>query len=259
MLTVIKIGGNIIDDANKLYAFINDFSKIERPKILVHGGGKLATEMGLRLNIQPNYVDGRRITDKETLELVTMVYGGLINKNLVAALQSVGCNAIGFTGADANIIKAVKRPVKDVDYGFVGDVADSGIEPKILMAVLNLGLVPVIAPLTHDGNGNMLNTNADTIAQEIAKAMAISMNVQLVYCFEKNGVLLNVEDDNSAIKQINTDDFEKLKDDGVISGGMIPKIKNACDAVRSGVERVIIGNAVYLSDILKGNSGTSIQ
>ncbi|MBS1772033.1 MAG: acetylglutamate kinase [Bacteroidetes bacterium] len=259
MLTVIKIGGNIIDDADKLHAFINDFSKIDGSKILVHGGGKLATEMGLKLSIQPNYVDGRRITDKETLELVTMVYGGLINKNIVAGLQALGCNAIGFTGADANIIKAVKRPIKDIDYGFVGDVVGSGIEPKILTTLLELGLVPVIAPLTHDGNGSMLNTNADTIAQEIAKAMAAIMNVQLIYCFEKNGVLLNAEDDNSVIRQINTSDFDQLKDDSIISGGMIPKIKNACDAVRSGVERVVIGNAIYLSDILKGNSGTVIQ
>jgi acetylglutamate kinase len=259
MLTVIKIGGNIIDDADKLNAFISDFSKIEGHKILVHGGGKVATEIGLRLDIHPQYVDGRRITDKETLELVMMVYGGLINKTIVAALQAAGCNAIGFTGADANIVKAIRRPVKDIDYGFVGDVTDSGVESKILTTFLGLGLVPVIAPLTHDGNGSILNTNADTIAQEIAKTMTTITDVQLIYCFEKNGVLLNAEDDNSTIKQIRAGDFEKLKQDGIISGGMIPKIKNACDAVRSGVERVVIGNASYLSDILNGNSGTTIQ
>lgn len=258
MLTVIKIGGNIIDDADKLHAFISDFSKIEEPKILVHGGGKLATEIGFKLNIQPNYVDGRRITDKETLELVTMVYGGLINKNIVAALQAAGCNAIGITGADANIIKAVKRPVKDIDYGFVGDVQNVGINTKSLTALLNLGLVPVIAPLTHDSNGSLLNTNADTIAQEIAKSLATIMDVQLIYCFEKNGVLLNVADDNSVIPQINTVGFEKLKKEGIISDGMLPKIKNACEAINAGVKKVIIGNAIYLPDILKGKSGTQI-
>ncbi len=258
MLTVVKIGGNIIDDAGKLEVFLENFSKLDMPKILVHGGGKLATEFGRRLNIEPNYVDGRRITDAETLELVTMVYGGLINKNIVAGLQKYHCNAIGLTGADGNVINANKRPVKVVDYGFVGDVSAAGVNNDILQSLLNSGLVPVLAPLTHDGHGTMLNTNADTIAQEVAKAMATHTDVQLVYCFEKNGVLQDVGNDNSVIRQIQVVDFEQLKTDGVISGGMIPKIENACNAVIAGVRRVVIGNADYLDDIVKGKTGTEI-
>ncbi|HTN45546.1 MAG TPA: acetylglutamate kinase [Flavipsychrobacter sp.] len=259
MLTVIKIGGNIIDDANRLLTFLADFSRIDGAKILVHGGGKIATDIGFRLGIQPQYMDGRRITDKETLDLVTMVYGGLINKNIVAGLQELGSNAIGFTGADATIIKAKKRPVSDVDFGFVGDIDSSGINTGVIEAFLEMGLIPVIAPLTHDGEGNLLNTNADTIAQEIAKAMSAVMDVQLIYCFEKNGVLLNPDDEDSVISQIHTGDVDKLVNDRVISDGMIPKINNACEAVRSGVKRVVIGNASAINDILKGNNGTVIQ
>lgn len=258
MLTVVKIGGNVIDDAVKLQSFLADFGRIAGAKILVHGGGKIATEIGLKLNIQPDYVDGRRITDKQTLDLVTMVYGGLINKNITATLQSLGCNALGVTGADAGIIKAVKRPVKDVDYGYVGDIERTGVDAETLGALLKSGLVPVLAPLTHDGNGNMLNTNADTIAQEVAKAMSLMMEVQLIYCFEKNGVLLDPNDDNTVIQRINIQDFERLKSDGIVSGGMIPKVKNACDAVAAGVKRVFIGNAAFLDEILTGKSGTEI-
>lgn len=258
MLTVIKIGGNIIDDAGQLEAFICEFNKVEGPKILVHGGGKLATQIGLKLGIEPQYIEGRRITDMQTLELVTMVYGGLINKNIVAALQSIGCNAIGLTGADAGIINAIKRPVVDVDYGLVGDMTDTSVEAKILSRLLDLGLVPVLAPLTHDGNGCMLNTNADTIAQEVAKAMAATMDVQLIYCFEKNGVLKNADDESSVIHCISLRDCDELICEGVISGGMIPKLENACNAVRCGVKRVVIGNAAFLNDILSGKSGTEI-
>lgn len=258
MLTVIKIGGNIIDDAGKLEIFLENFSKLSMPKILVHGGGKLASEFGRRLDIEPNYVDGRRITDAETLELVTMVYGGLINKNIVAGLQKYSCNAIGLTGADGNVINANKRPVKTVDYGFVGDVSATGVDTNVLQSLLNSGLVPVLAPLTHDGHGTMLNTNADTIAQEVAKAMAAHTDVQLVYCFEKDGVLQDVDNDNSVIRQIQVADFEQLKIDGVISGGMIPKIENACNAVIAGVRRVVIGNADNLDDIVNGKTGTEI-
>lgn len=258
MLTVIKIGGNVIDDSGALEAFLCDFNKVEGPKILVHGGGKLATQFGLQLGIQPQYVHGRRKTDKQTLDLVTMVYGGLINKNIVAALQAKGCNAIGLTGADAGIVKAVKRPVVDVDYGFVGDVPESGVDINILASLLDLGLVPVMAPLTFDGNGGMLNTNADTVAQEVAKAMAAIMDVQLIYCFEKNGVLKNADDESSVIQQIKVAGFNALIDDGVISGGMIPKLENACNAVICGVKRVAIGNAAYINDMLSGKSGTVI-
>lgn len=235
-----------------------DFNKVEGPKILVHGGGKLATQFGLQLGIQPQYVHGRRKTDKQTLDLVTMVYGGLINKSIVAALQAKGCNAIGLTGADAGTVKAVKRPVVDVDYGFVGDVPESGVDINILASLLDLGLVPVVAPLTFDGNGGLLNTNADTVAQEVAKAMAAITDVQLIYCFEKNGVLKNADDESSVIQLIKVTGFNALIDDGVISGGMIPKLENACNAVICGVKRVAIGNAAYINDILSGKSGTVI-
>ncbi len=258
MLTVIKIGGNIIDDAGKLEAFICDFNKVEGPKILVHGGGKLAAQIGLKLGIQPQYINGRRKTDMQTLELVTMVYGGLINKNIVAALQSKGCNAIGLTGADAGVINAIKRPVVDIDYGFVGDMTDTSIDTKILTSMLDMGLVPVLASLTHDRNGCMLNTNADTIAQEVAKAMTATMDVQLIYCFEKEGVLKNADDESAIIHSISVRDFDELICAGVISGGMIPKLENACNAVRCGVKRVAIGNAASLQDILSGKTGTEV-
>lgn len=258
MLTIVKIGGNIIDDTGKLHAFLNDFSTIEGVKILVHGGGKMATEIGLKLDIQPCYIEGRRVTDKKTMDLVTMVYAGLINKNITAILQTLGCNSIGLTGADAGIIKAVKRPVKDIDYGFVGDIDKSGVNSKTLTSMLHLGLVPVIAPLTYDNSGTLLNTNADTIAQEVAKSMSAHMAVQLIYCFEKNGVLANPGSDESVIAKIDKADFERLKNDGVISGGMIPKVQNACEAIEAGVKKVIIGNAASLAEILTGNSGTEI-
>lgn len=258
MLTVVKIGGNVIDDKNQLADFLVAFSQVKGMKMLVHGGGKLATDFGLRLNVQPNYVHGRRITDKETLDLVTMVYGGLINKNLAAQLQALNCNAIGLTGADGNFIKSVKRPVSTIDYGYVGDVKDSGVDHLKIKQILDIGLIPVVAPLTHDGAGSMLNTNADTIAQELARAMAKVMEVQLIYCFEKNGVLLNAEDDESVIDRINVSDFEHLKSDGIITGGMIPKISNACEAVKAGVSRVVIGNAAFLTSIINGQGGTEI-
>lgn len=257
MLNVIKIGGNIIDDKQKLQSFINDFSKIDGPKILVHGGGKIATGIGQRLNIEPNYVDGRRITDAATLELVTMVYGGLINKNIVAAMQAAGCNAIGITGADADIISAVKRKAGITDYGYVGDV--TAVNIGVLKSLLDVALVPVIAPLTHDGEGNMLNTNADTIAQEIAKSMSSVMKVNLIYCFEKNGVLNDIDDDTSVISEILVLDFDRLKANWVINGGMLPKIENACNAVRNGVAQVVIGNSAYLYEMINGEKGTVIK
>jgi len=258
-LVVIKIGGNIIDDPAKLPGFLKDFATIEGYKILVHGGGKVATEMGKQLNIEPAYVNGRRITDAATLQVVTMVYGGLINKNIVAALQARGCNAIGLTGADGNIMPAHKRPVKEVDYGFVGDVDSSNVNATVIQQLLQAGLTPVLAPLTHDGAGTMLNTNADTIAQEIAKGMANLMQVKLVYCFEKNGVLSNPDDDDSAIGNIQADNFQQLIDSNVVSGGMIPKLENAFAAINAGVDKVVIGHADELHSLIEGTAGTTIS
>jgi len=258
-LKVIKIGGNIVDDKDALSSFLGAFAKVEGYKILVHGGGKVATEIGKKLGIEPNYVNGRRITDAPTLDLVTMVYAGLINKNIVAELQSIACNAIGLTGADGSVMPAVKRPVKDIDYGFVGDVTSDKINSRLVKALLEQGLTPVFTPLTHDGKGSLLNTNADTIAQEIAKAMAPYMPVELIYCFEKNGVLLDAEDDTSVINSITAADFNELKEAGAITGGMIPKLENAFAAIDAGVATVIIGHASELATIISGDSGTSIR
>lgn len=257
-VTIVKIGGCVIDDKMKLGTFLKEFSGLEGHKILVHGGGKIATDIGKRLCIAPNYIDGRRITDAATLELITMVYGGLINKNIVAMLQLFGSNAIGLTGADGALLPAVKRPVTDIDYGFAGDIDNDRVNGNLLLQFLQSGLVPVIAPLTYDGNGGLLNTNADTIAQEIAKKLARSMWVQLVYCFEKRGVLARANDDNSVINRITEKDFTALKEKGIVSGGMIPKLDNAISAVKVGVKKVIIGHADELTALIKGNAGTCI-
>lgn len=258
-LTIVKIGGNVIDDRTKLADFLKAFCAVDGYKILVHGGGKIATEIGGRLGIAPNYVNGRRVTDSETLNLVTMVYGGLINKHIVAALQALGCNAMGLTGADANLVPAVKRPAKEVDYGFVGDVNTEGINYSLIGELLRMGIVPVLAPLTHDGNGNMLNTNADTIAQEVAIAMAARMQVQLVYCFEKKGVLRDADDDRSVISTISESDFKQLADTGVVSGGMLPKLENALKAVGKRVGKVVIGHSDDLKELINGTAGTCIN
>jgi acetylglutamate kinase len=257
-LTVVKIGGNIIDNDDALADFLREFAKIEGKKILVHGGGKVATDIGRKLGVEPSYVDGRRITDKETLGIVTMVYGGLVNKNIVASLQSLGCNAIGLTGADGNILPAIKRPVKHIDYGFVGDITSDDIHTEVLNIFLRMGLIPVLAPLTHDVKGNILNTNADTIAQEVAKALAKDWNVELIYCFEKKGVLLDAANENSVIARITTEDFAELREKEVVSAGMIPKLENAFVAINGGVKKVIIGHAKELSDLCVAKAGTSI-
>jgi acetylglutamate kinase len=257
-LTVVKIGGNVIDDKGKLATFLKAFAALEGNKILVHGGGKVATDIGRKLEIEPNYVNGRRITDAATLELVTMVYGGLINKNIVASLQATGCNAIGLTGADGAVIPAEKRPIKDIDYGFVGDVRSEYVNSELISALLAAGAVPVFAPLTY-ADGSLLNTNADTIAQEVAKAMAKHMSVSLVYCFEKKGVLADAADDNSAINEITKQDLEELKEKGIVSGGMIPKLENAFEAIAHGVSKVMIGHADELAELVNGNSGTCIR
>jgi len=233
----------VIDDEKNLSSFLNDFAAVKGPKILVHGGGKIATKMGDSLGLESKYVNGRRITDAATIDLVTMVYGGLVNKKMVALLQSKGCNAIGLTGADANILPAKKRPVKEVDYGFVGDVDSSQLTVSSLQLLLKGGLVPVMAPLTHDGQGQMLNTNADTIASTLAVGLSTLYDVRLIYCFEKKGVLENVEDEHSVIRLITKDIYKQLLDGKKLFDGILPKIDNAFAAIGNGVQEVLIGDA----------------
>lgn len=257
-LYVIKIGGNIVDDEVKLASFLESFASINENKVLIHGGGKVATKIGEQLGIASKYVDGRRITDAATIDLVTMVYAGLINKKIIAQLQSRSCNALGVTGADGNLIPAVKRPVKEIDYGFVGDVKSEILKPDNWKNLINNGFVPVAAPITHDGNGQLLNTNADTIAQEVAKALSSDYEVSLIYSFEKSGVLLDVNDDSTLIKVLSPGYYSELKDKGSIFAGMIPKLDNAFSALKSGVRRVIIGKAEDLYSLIEGTSGTSI-
>jgi len=242
-LFVIKIGGNVIDNEANLSLFLDDFAAIKGPRILIHGGGKIATKIGDTLGIESKYVDGRRITDAATIDLVTMVYGGLVNKKMVAQLQSRGCNAIGLTGADANILPARKRPVKDIDYGFVGDTDSEQLKVDSLQLLLKGGLTPVIAPLTHDGKGQMLNTNADTVASTLAIALSGLYDIRLIYCFEKKGVLENVEDEQSVIPLITKAIYAQLLSDKKLFDGILPKIDNAFAAIGSGVKEVLIGDA----------------
>ena len=252
-LTIVKVGGAVVEDELQLSQLLKDFSAIEGRKVLVHGGGRKATKMAERLGIETKMVDGRRITDADMLEVVTMVYGGLVNKNLVARLQANGVNALGLTGADANAIRSHKRPLKNgVDYGFVGDVDQANGE--MLGRLIEAGITPVMAPLTHDGEGHILNTNADTIASETAKALADLYDVTLIFSFEKKGVLRNPDDDDSVIATINHADFARYKADGTISGGMLPKIENALNAVDAGVAKVII----TLATAIDGKHGTTI-
>ncbi|MDR2956405.1 MAG: acetylglutamate kinase [Prevotella sp.] len=251
-LTIIKVGGKIVEEEQSLKQLLNDFSKIEGNKILVHGGGRSATKLAERLGIESRMVNGRRITDKETLEVVTMVYGGLVNKNIVAGLQALGLNALGLTGADMNIIRSEKRPVRDIDYGYVGDVKE--VNADTLSFLIAQGVIPVLAPLTHDRQGNILNTNADTIAGETAKALARKFDVSLVYCFEKKGVLMDENDDDSVIPHLNRNDFDKLVKQQIIQGGMIPKLENAFESIESGVKEVIIMSASQIGN----NTGTTI-
>lgn len=244
-LTIVKVGGKIVEEADSLKKLLNDFGSISGRKILVHGGGRSATALAKRLGIETKMVDGRRITDKETLEVVLMVYAGLVNKQIIAGLQAKGCNAAGFTGADMDIVRAMKRPVKDVDYGFVGDIID--VNTGELEMLLDENVVPVIAPITHDGYGLLLNTNADTMASKLAIAFSERYQVNLVYCFEKDGVLSNPDDDKSVIHELDRDLYKKYKDEGVIIEGMIPKLDNAFNALNSGVARVLITNADNLT------------
>jgi acetylglutamate kinase len=257
-LNVIKIGGNVIDNSAKLHQFLLDFTALPGYKILVHGGGKIATELGDSLGVTAKMVDGRRVTDIETLRIVTMVYAGLINKNMVAQLQAKGCNAIGLTGADGNVIKATKRPVKDIDYGFVGDLNEESVSSETLAKLLEVGLIPVFCAITHDGDSQLLNTNADTIASAIAVAMSKTFETSLIYCFEKRGVLRDVEDDSSLVSEIRLADYDELKADGTVSGGMIPKLHNAFEAIQGGVKDVYIGKSDELSGISSHSFGTRL-
>jgi acetylglutamate kinase len=239
-LTIIKVGGKVVEEPESLNALLDKFIKISGYKILVHGGGRAATDMATRLGLETQMVEGRRITDAAMLEVVTMVYGGLVNKKIVAGLQARGCNAIGLTGADLDLIRAVKRPVGDIDYGFVGDIDD--INSRELRVLINENVVPVLAPLTHDGKGNLLNTNADTIASRIATELCNYFGTYLFYCFEKKGVLLNPEDKNSVIFELNLQLFNQYKEEGIISEGMIPKLETGFRAKRNGVKEVLITN-----------------
>lgn len=238
-VTLAKVGGNIIDDAQALEAFLKQFAALKGPKILVHGGGKLATKVSQAMQLKVNMVDGRRITDAPTLDVVTMVYSGKINTSIVAKLQAFGCNAIGFSGSDGKIIEAVKRPVQTIDYGFVGDVVT--VHPETLKLLLNNNITPVFCALTADHDGQLLNTNADTIAAELAIGLSQDFDTALYYCFEKNGVLRDINDDQSTITHITPNDFETLQQEGIVSEGMLPKLNNCFHAVKHNVSKVCLG------------------
>ncbi len=253
-ITIVKVGGKIVENPETLNLLLHDFSALPGKKVLVHGGGRTATDMASRLGIETHMVEGRRITDADMLRVVTMVYAGLVNKNVVARLQGCGVNALGLTGADMDVIRSHRRPLKNgIDYGFVGDV--DHVDGERLSMLVEAGITPVMAPLTHNGQGDMLNTNADTIAAETAKALATHYDVTLVYCFEHAGVLTNPDDEESVIPLITREKFELLKADGTVSGGMLPKIENSLAAVEAGVKRVVITKANKIGT----NQGTSIE
>ncbi|WP_455170119.1 acetylglutamate kinase [Aegicerativicinus sediminis] len=247
-LKVVKIGGNIIDNAEVLDSFLSDFSEIEGPKVLVHGGGKLASRLSSVMGVEVKMIDGRRITDDQTLDIITMVYAGKINKDIVAKLQKFNCNALGLTGADANIIRSEKRPVKEIDYGWVGDV--KGVDHHILKTFIEANITPVFCAITHDGKGQLLNTNADTIASELSIGLSNVYEVDLYYCFEKAGVLRDVADDQSVMEDINSKNYPTLVENGTIADGMLPKMKNCFHALENGVTEVHIGlpNMIFGKD-----------
>lgn len=255
-LFVIKIGGNIIDDDVKLQMFLASFVAVEGKKIMIHGGGKLATKLAAQLGVEQQMIDGRRITDAETLKIVTMVYAGYINKNIVAQLQSRGSNALGLCGADGNVIRSHKRTHATIDYGFVGDV--DVVNTSLLKSLLDQNVDVVLAPITHNKEGQLLNTNADTIAQEIAQAMSTLYEVHLIYSFEKAGVLMDANDDKTVITSITPSSYKELKQQNIIFAGMIPKLDNAFAALDKGVHRVVIGKAEELQELIQQQSGTSI-
>lgn len=253
-LTIVKVGGAVVEEERQLELLLRNFAAIEGRKVLVHGGGRRATAVAASLGVESRMVNGRRVTDSDMLEVVTMVYGGLVNKNIVAGLQARGVNALGLTGADMDVIRSHRRPVRDgVDFGFVGDVET--VRGDMLHSLIEKGVTPVMAPLTHDGNGNILNTNADTVAAETAKALAGFYDVTLIYSFEKKGVLADPDDNRSVIPVITRDDFNKFVADGTIAGGMVPKLENAFKAIDAGVDRVVITSATAID----GNHGTVIK
>ncbi len=258
-LYIVKIGGALIDEEKSLNEFLIQFSEIKEPKILVHGGGKLANTLAEKLNVPQQMIDGRRITDKATLDIVTMVYAGNINKNIVAKLPSFNCNALGFSGAAGNVIKAEKRQHPTIDFGFVGDIDEKSINQELIINMIELGLVPVFSAITHDKNGNLFNTNADTIAGTIAQSLSKKFETELLFCFDKNGVLENVEDENSNLKTINKQEFSKLKSEGKLHKGILPKLENAFRAKEIGVQKVFLISEKKLSGQIKqGYEGTEI-
>lgn len=258
LLQVIKIGGNIIDDSDALDDFLEKFAALRGKKILVHGGGKTATRIAQRMGVQTKMIDGRRITDREMLDVVTMVYAGKINKEIVVRLQKRHVEALGLTGADVNTIQTVKRAVKEIDYGYVGDIVHDSVNILSIKKILDAGFIPVFSAITHNGSGTLLNTNADTIAAALASAFAPTYDVSLVYSFEKNGVLSDIHDENSVINEMNKEEYEDLKEKGIISEGMIPKLDNAFDALMKGVNRVYIGNARNLQLLHMDVFGTKL-
>ncbi len=258
ILYVIKIGGNVIDDDKTLLNFLQEFSTIKSKEILVHGGGKIATNIGEKMGIVSEYINGRRITNDETIDLVTMVYAGLINKKITASLQSLQCNAIGLCGADANIIPAQKRPIEPIDFGWVGDVNSGELNVDTWKIFLENNMVPIIAPLTHDGQSHLLNTNADTMAAVIAMALQKVYAVRLIYCFEKKGILQNMEDENSVFEEMNFETFSALKSEQKLFAGILPKLENALAASKAGVVDVRIGHSDDLEKLINGEAGTKI-
>lgn len=255
-ITVVKIGGNVIDNEAALERFVADFAELPAPKILIHGGGKLATRLAEKLEVPTTMIDGRRVTDAETLDIVTMVYAGKVNKQIVAKLQSKGCNAIGLSGADGNLIPAKRRSATPVDYGFVGDIDTAKMNCHLLATLLESGITPVFCAITHDGNGSLLNSNADSVASAVAVAAATIAPTDLVFCFEKQGVLRDVESDDSVIPLITKGEYPALRNEGVISKGMIPKIDNAFRAIESGVKSVTIKHSEQLGN---PKAGTTIE
>ena len=258
-LTIVKVGGKVVEEEQSLNALLDDFASLEGQKALVHGGGRSATKLSEHLGIQAQMIEGRRVTDAQTLRIVTMVYAGLVNKNIVAQLQSRRVNALGLTGADMGVIRSDKRAPKRmsdgqlVDFGFVGDVRE--VHTEVLTSLISQGVVPVLSPITHDGNGNLLNTNADTIASELARAMAANANVKLVFCFEKPGVMLNTDDDDTLIPELDHKTFKDYQATGIVAAGMIPKLDNGFEALRKGVASVVITNVQGL----KTGKGTTLR
>lgn len=254
MVKVVKIGGNVIDNEQALRAFVADFAKIQGPKVLVHGGGKIATRLSEKLGITTTMIEGRRVTDRQTIDVVTMVYAGLVSKHIVALLQAEGCNAIGLSGADASVIRAVRRAAMPIDFGFVGDISTSGVDAEFILSLIERGIVPVFCSIMHDGEGELLNCNADTVASSVAMALAEKVDTELIFCFEKRGVLTDIDNPNSVIGTIRSDNYKKLLSEGVVNKGMIPKIDNALKAVSEGVKSVTIKH----SEELLVESGTKI-